>query len=64
MHGVVSRTGGTDAGVLPKYKNDIKKYLLIDINNWVLLIKTIYQTNLINISLELLNDLCIFIIEG
>ena len=64
MQGVVSRTGGTDAGVLPKYKNDIKKYLLIDINNWVLLIKTIYQTNLINISLELLNDLYIFIIEG
>jgi hypothetical protein len=27
MHGEVSRTGGTDAGVLPKYKNDIKKYL-------------------------------------
>jgi hypothetical protein len=24
MQGVVSNTGGTDAGVLPKYKKDIK----------------------------------------
>lgn len=23
MHGVVSNTGGTEAGVFPKYKNDI-----------------------------------------
>jgi len=29
MQGDVSRIGGTDAGVLPKYKNDIKaNYLL------------------------------------
>jgi len=28
MQGVVSRTGGTDAGVLPKYKNDIKKIFI------------------------------------
>jgi hypothetical protein len=25
MHGEVSRIGGTEAGQLPKYKNDIKK---------------------------------------
>ena len=32
MQGDVSRMGGTDAGVLPKYKNDMinKKILLID----------------------------------
>jgi hypothetical protein len=24
MQGVVSKTGGTDAGTLPKYRNDIK----------------------------------------
>lgn len=28
MQGDVSRTGGTEAGVLPKYKNDIKKILI------------------------------------
>ncbi len=39
MQGDVSRIGGTEAGVLPKYKNDIKKYYdwlinrLID-ENW------------------------------
>ena len=26
MQGDVSRMGGIEAGVLPKYKNDIKKY--------------------------------------
>lgn len=26
IQGEVSRIGGTEAGVLPKYKNDIKKY--------------------------------------
>jgi hypothetical protein len=32
MQGDVSRIGGTEAGVLPKYKNDIKKYLLFNCN--------------------------------
>lgn len=27
MQGVVSKTGGTEAGVLPKYKNDIYIYI-------------------------------------
>lgn len=27
MHGVVSSTGGTDAGVLPKYRKLIKYYI-------------------------------------
>ena len=33
MQGDVSRMGGIEAGVLPKYKNDIKKYY--DLSNWI-----------------------------
>lgn len=33
MQGEVSRIGGTDAGVLPKYKNDIYKNIMI-YQNW------------------------------
>jgi hypothetical protein len=33
MHGEVSRIGGTEAGQLPKYKNDIKKNKYYDLFN-------------------------------
>ncbi len=32
MQGVVSRIGGTEAGVLPKYKNDMKNIMIYQ--NW------------------------------
>lgn len=32
MQGLVSKTGGTDAGVFPKYKNDINKYYKYSLN--------------------------------
>lgn len=35
MQGDVSRMGGTEAGVLPKYRNDIENDRLMKLNKWV-----------------------------
>lgn len=51
MHGEVSKTGGTDAGVFPKYKNDIIRYIKIMlIQVWSIILNYLYFNNIHDIS--------------
>lgn len=52
MQGEVSRIGGTDAGVLPKYKNDIYiKYLFRDSIKSIDNLLIVHGNQIINYSL-------------